>query len=553
MPTPNVTRSTWAWAPTALAMALLGAPAWAQTVPGAGRLLEETRRNNTPALPAAPLPRLIEAPVRPTVTMPEGVKVTVTGFRISGAASFPLEELEALVKPWVGKSLDIAGLNEAAGALTRHYQSKGHMLSYAYLPAQRVADGVIELAVLEGRLEGVQIVSAQDARLRDEVVQAHTESLATPGPLLQSKVERQLLLLNDIPGVTARAAFTPGASTGASDMVVSVAEDEPLVVRGEINNHGTESTGKYRIGVDAELRDLFGWGDNTTMHILASNKGSLISGSLGASVPLGGDGFRLGASLSHLTYELAGSFKQLGAVGSADVLGMQASYPLRRTLDSNLGLKAGFEHRRLSDELQLLGTITQKRNDVADLSAGFDARDDFGGASGGSATLSFGKLEQAGVGTHWRKLGLQIARQQAVAGPFSLYGRLAGQYTGNNLDSSDKFGLGGPGGVRAYSSGQASVDVGSLFSLEARYGHDLLGGGVVASIFYDQGNGRVNRTPLPAVTDNTVKLSGAGLGLSWSGGGIGVNASVAWRGQHGALLDATDSQPRFYFQMLVTP
>ena len=197
MPTPYATRSAWAWAPTALAMALLGAPAWAQTVPGAGRLLEETRRNNTPALPAAPLPRLIEAPVRPTVTMPEGVKVTVTGFRISGAVSFPVEELEALVKPWVGKSLDIAGLNEAAGALTRHYQSKGHMLSYAYRPAQRVADGVIELAVLEGRLEGVQIVSAQDARLRDEVVQAHTESLATPGPLLQSKVERQLVTLLD--------------------------------------------------------------------------------------------------------------------------------------------------------------------------------------------------------------------------------------------------------------------------------------------------------------------------------------------------------------------
>ena len=258
----------------ALITVLLSAPAWAQRaqlpnagqlpntgpVPNAGQLLEETRRANTPVLPTAPLPRLIEPPVRPTVTMPEGVTVLVSDFRISGASSFPPEKLAELVKPWVGKRLDIAGLNEAAGAITRHYQAAGHLLSYAYLPAQRVADGVIELAVLEGRLDGVQVVAAQDVRLRDEVVQAHVESLSTPGPLLQAKVERQLLLLNDIPGVTARAAFTPGASTGTADVVVSVAEEDPLEVRGDIDIHGSVSSGQYRAGISVQLRDAFGWG-----------------------------------------------------------------------------------------------------------------------------------------------------------------------------------------------------------------------------------------------------------------------------------------------------
>ncbi len=549
---PRHTLARQALAPAALAAALLGAPAWAQTPPGAGQLLDETRRSNTPTLPTTALPRLIEAPTRPTISMPEGATVAVTSFRISGAVSYPAELLAELVQPWVGRRLDIAGLNEAAGAITRRYQADGHLLSYAYLPAQRVADGVIELAVLEGRIEGVQIVSAQDARLRDEVVQAHTERLSGPGPVRQAEVERQLLLLNDLPGVTARAAFTPGASTGAADVVVSVAEEEPLELRFDANNHGTRSTGVYRAGIHLQLRDLFGWGDTTTARALVSERGGLVSGSLATLVPVGGDGLKFGLSLSRLKYQLAGEFASLGAEGSADVVGLDGSYPLVRTPAFNLGIKASAEHRRLSDS-QLVRIADRKINDVGELSTSFDWRDGWGGASAGSATASMGRLDQANGGhTVWRKLGYLAARQQALAGPWSLYGRIAGQYTGSNLDSSEKFGLGGPGAVRAYASGEASVDMGTLVSLELRHAQDLLGGGVVLSLFHDQASGRISRS-LPDSGDNRVRLSGSGLGVSWNGGGIGLNASLAWRGSRAATVDEGSGEPRLFLQLSVTP
>jgi hemolysin activation/secretion protein len=244
-----------------LAGAML-APAWAQTPPDAGRLLEETRQPPRPALPSATAPRVVDVPVRPTITLPEGVTVQAGSFRVTGASSYPAELLTGLLQPWVGKRLDINGLNEAAGVLTRHYQSNGHLLTYAYIPAQRVADGVVEIAVLEGKLEGVQIVTAQDVRLRDELVQAHTDRLATdasnPRPVLQAEVERQMLLLNDLPGVTARAAFTPGSTTGGAEMVVSVAEDDPLALQLDLDNHGSRSTGEFRAGIGLQLRDLFG-------------------------------------------------------------------------------------------------------------------------------------------------------------------------------------------------------------------------------------------------------------------------------------------------------
>lgn len=540
---------------SALALASAGVwPVWAQTrPPGAGELLEEMRRPAPPALPSQTPPRLIEAPVRPTINMPDGAAVTVTEFRITGAVSFAPDVLAALVQPWIGKRLDIRGLNEAAGALTRHYQTNGHLLSYAYLPAQRVADGVIELAVLEGKLEGVQIVTAQDVRLRDQVIQAHTDPLIAPGPLLQSDVERKLLLLNDMPGVAARAAFTPGATTGGAEMVVSVAEDDPLEVRTEFSNHGSLSTGQYQAGLQLHFRDLFGWGDSTSARGLLSNRGDLVTGNLSTTVPVGGDGWKLGASLSRLTYQLAGDFRRLGAVGQADSVGADASFPLRRTADSNINLKGGFEISRLRDELQLLGTANARRNDTADIGANFDHRDTIGGVSAGSATATLGFLRLAGTKEEWHRLSVQAARLQNITGPWSVYARLAAQKTGSTLDSSEKLGLAGANGVRAYALGEVSVDQGVLASLELRYALDFLGGNVVGSFFHDYGGGTVNRGIGSNLPGNDPELNGTGFGLSWSSGGLGLNASLAWRGSRVPTTDTNDPRPRLFFQMFYTP
>jgi hemolysin activation/secretion protein len=553
--------------PSLLAAALLlvcAGAAVAQAVPDAGQLLEQTRPPVRPPLPPQLPPKVIDAPVRPTVNMPEGMSVAVSGFRITGAISFTPEELSALVQPWAGKRLDIAGLNEAAGAITRRYQAAGHLLSYAYLPAQRVADGVIEIAVLEGRLAAVQVVTAQDVRLRDEVIQAHTEGISDKPPVLQADIERRLLLLGDIPGVAARAAFTPGSTTGSADMVVSVAEDEPLAISGEFNNHGTRSTGEYRAGVNLQLRDLFGWGDSLTLRALVSNKGGLVSGSLGGSVPVGGSGWRLGASLSRLSYQLSGPFAALGASGSADTAGVDLGYAVLRSTDTNASLKLGYEYKRLLDETQVVGISHPKRDPVFTLSLAFDRRDGWQGLNAGSLSAQAGTLklqdpqaaadDAGGLRTQrsWRKLSGQFARQQAIGGPISAYLRLAGQASGGNLDSSEKFALGGPAAVRAYAPGEAQVDQGGLATLELRYAQDYLGGNLLWSLFTEHAEGLVSRLPL-IEAGNHPRLNGTGIGLQWSGGMLGVNASLAWRGRRVPTAEGGDAQPRIYLQLVVTP
>lgn len=539
---------------TPLLLALVASGALAQTAPDAGQLLQQQRQDNRPLQPPGQPPKLLDAPARPTVDLPEGTAVQVTAFRITGARSYPQAQLEALVKPWVGRTLDLKGLNEAAGALTRLYQSGGHLLSYAYLPAQKVDGGVIEIAVLEGQVDAVQVVTAQEVRLRDEVVQAHAEALTKAQPVLQADVERKLLLLNDMPGVVARAAFTPGAITGTADVVVSIAEDEPLALRVEADNHGSRSSGEYRAGLQMQLRDISGYGDSTTLRATVSNGGGLVSGSIATQLPLGGDGFRVGASLSRLTYSLAGDFGALGASGVANTFGLDAAWPWLRSPAANLWLRAGVDYKRLRDEVILVGQDNERSNRLLTLGTSGDLRDGLlgGGANVVSATLAFGELRDGAADrSDFKKAQLQLAREQALFGPFSAYARVLAQYTGSSLDSSEKLGLAGPGGVRAYAPGEASVDLGRLWSVELRYGLAQLGGQVTVSLFHDAASGIVRRGGSP--TGNDVRLRGTGLGLQWTGGDYGVSASMAWRGGREPQAEGGDPKPRVYLQLFATP
>lgn len=260
--------------------------------------------------------------------------------------------------------------------------------------------GIVEIAVLEGQIAAVQVVTAQEVRLRDAVVQAHTAGLTQAQPVLQPEVERQLLLLNDIPGVVARGTLTPGASTGTADVVVSVAEDEPLALRVQADNHGSRSSGEYRAGLQMQLRDLSGWGDATTLQATVSNGGGLVSGSIGTRVPVGGDGWHVGASLSRLTYDLSGDFAALGATGVATTASLSLEWPMVRRMQANLWLEAAMDYKRLNDEVRLIGQENQRASRLGQLSARGDLQDGLfgGGASVASAALWVGELRAGDAG-----------------------------------------------------------------------------------------------------------------------------------------------------------
>ena len=122
-----------------------------------------------------------------------------------------------------------------------------------------------------------------------------------------------------------------------------------------------------------------------------------------------------------------------------------------------------------------------------------------------------------------------VSRLQAVTDRVSVYAQLSGQLASKNLDSSEKFFLGGSRRVRAYPENEAGGSQGVLASLEVR---TQLPRNLNATAFFDYGSVRVNKDNdiIGAVTDNHLTLKGGGVALGWTADfGLNVRATLARR------------------------
>ena len=482
---------------------------------------------------------------------PGGVKVKARSFKISGNTIFPESTLAALLTPYIGQDLDLAGLDQAAGVISQYYRSKGYFVARAYLPAQEVASGNLEIAVIEGRLGAIKFKRSGTTRLTDARAESLLANAAPAGaPIREQNIERGLMLLNDLPGIEVKSTLIPGATPGTSDLVVETTEGSLLGGSIDGDNFGNKYTGTARVGATVNLNDPLGIGDQLVVRVLTTGVG-LKHGRVAYSAPVGDMGTKLGVALSRLDYRLGKDFAALNAIGKSSIVSLFAVQPVIRSRNNNLYATATYDSKRLTDD-QLGANVTNKKIGVFGLGLSGDMRDGLGGGglTAGSLSLARGSIDLAGnanfaandaltartAGTY-SKINYNASRLQRIDDVWSVYANFTGQSANKNLDSSEKFVLGGMG-VRAYPQGEASGDSGSLFNLEARYnipGFEF--GNLQVVGFYDYGSIKLHRTTwtgwqpvgLPNFP-NSYSLSGAGFGLNiYKENNYSLRSSVAWK------------------------
>lgn len=530
---------------SALILIAVACPTVAQIAPDAGQVLRETAPTTSSA-PAANVPPAATG-IQPTdpargaaaqaSAQPEAA-IAISSVRITGSTVFTEDQLLALVPDLAGTSKTLSQLQQAVARISRHYRAAGYLVARAYLPPQKLEDGALTIAVLEGQLSGVKV--ANSSRLTNEKVEAFLAQIPRDTPPQSDSVNRAVLLLGDVPGVAAvNARLSAGAQGGQTVLNVDAGAAPLAQGRLEADNFGGLYTGRYRLGGSLNLNSALGWGERLSARLLASN-GDLVSGRLANQLPLGSNGLSASAALSRTTYELGDVFKALEAGGRSDTVELSLRYPLLRTTVSNLYASLQAEQRDLRDEVRSTATVIDKSAKAYNLSLHGDWRDNLGG--GGvtlaSLTVTSGKLNidsthaaeldaaAAKTAGNYSKWGWSVERQQALARNVTLSVSARGQNASKNLDSSEKFSLGGHSGVRAYSSGEASGDEGWLSSVELRYG---FAEGWSASVFHDAGMVKVNDRPYLS-TPNTLRRSGTGLGLQGSKGALDWQLTLAWRG-----------------------
>jgi hemolysin activation/secretion protein len=185
----------------------------------------------------------------------------------------------------------------------------------------------------------------------------------------------------------------------------------------------------------------------------------------------------------------------------------------------------------------------------------FDRRDELGigGITFGALTWTPGRLrlnpELAAADVNstrggFSKINLDLTRVQALSSSWSASARLLGQWAGQNLDSSEKMALGGPGAVRAYPSGEGNGDEAWVTQLELR----RAGGALSPYAFIDMGRVRAVASPAAGQDNADRKLAGAGAGARYQAGRWSFDAALAWRTRGGKPESdgGRDERPRLW-------
>ncbi len=499
------------------------------------RQLPQPRTGTAPALQPAPAAAPVQA---------GGQQVLLRRVVVTGNSRIGSDALLAAIGPVEGKSFDFAGLAALAGRVTAYYQQAGYPFARAYLPQQDLSSGELRVEVLEGRYGKV---AAHGEPAFTTGAQGFLSALPHGDIIESGRLERVTLLLDDQPGVRTVPLVRPGEEVGTGDLLVEVQRDHRYRGEAGLDNYGTRATGRMRAHASVDVDSPFMLGDQIAAQALYTEEGMWF-GSLAYSAPLGYRGLRGRASYTHSYYDLAGSFAALGARGTADVASLGLSYPIVRSQVRNLTLSASVDHKRLHDRQDATLTDTQKSSTVVPVTLSFDVRDQFlhAGITFGALSWTRGKLGMNGdtqavdaasarSAGSFNRFNLDLARIQSLNERVDVYARVSAQWTGHNLDSSEKLGLGGVNGVRAYPNGEGYGDMGWVAQTEVRYAV----GAVVPYLFYDAGRVTLNKSPWTTL-DNHRSLGGGGIGLRYARDAWTAGVTVAWR-SHGGASQTDDS------------
>ena len=546
-----------------VAALLLALPLFAYAagpIPGAGTLLQQAQ----PQPPVVPSSNETGLSIQQSgsAALPASKPFSVKQIRIVGNTLFSTDELHNLVKDAEGKDLTLPQLDELAARISEYYHQHGYSLTRALIPAQTISGGVLEIQVLEARYGKISFNN--NSKVVDGLLHDSLSALHSGDDVEQGRLDHDLLLLSDIPGVGTTAILKPGEEVGTSDLQIDARQEASVAGNLSADNYGNRTTGRERASGVLEIIDPAHHGDVLTFSGLTSGK-DMNYGQLSYDTMLSGSGTHLGGSYSYLHYTLGSYLSNIDGHGTAAVGSLWLKQTLARGRNFNLYGQMQFDNKQLEDDIDASGIYNKRHLNNLTTSVTGDGRDAFlaGGVNAWSASITTGKLKFDNVAAQlsdassaktdggFSKFNVQFTRLQQLNETNSLHLSLSAQLASNNLDSVEKMIAGGPTSVRAYDMSVLSGDIGYLGTVE--FHHDLNTrqyGQFQAIAFVDSEYLQLNKAPWIADT-NDATLTGAGFGLNWTGNAQwDMKAYVAKPvGALPSLLSEDGKRARFWIQL----
>ena len=405
------------------------------------------------------------------------------GLKIEGNSVYKENELSPIYKDSIGETITLADLYRIANQMTLKYRNDGYILTQVVVPPQTIDGGTPRLQIVEGFIDKVTVQADNQGENETALVRNYADQIRSGKALNVRQMERQLLLINDLPGVTARAVISPSAVTpGAADMLIIVSRDpfEGLV---SADNLGSRYLGQWSVNGVATANSLFGNNEELTAQAAyAPGTGyELLYGGVSYEQPIGIYGTRVGGLASVTETDPGFDLSQFDVRGHATLFSLYARHPFIRTRNENLAGTLTFDVRDARSSNNVEDT---RKDHIRALRAAmkYDFLDTLLGVAVNSVNLEiskglgiFGASDEGDFTSRpdgdpeFTKAELELQRLQRITNSVNLLLAGRGQLASNALLSSEEFGVGSVASGRGYDPSEITGDEGIAGTAELQW------------------------------------------------------------------------------------
>ena len=480
-----------------------------------------------------------EAPTRPKSTVvpvkPDTLKPIFPGgldelefdlkrLVIKGVTVYRKRQLLPLYRNFINKKVTLAHIYRIAHAITRKYRNDGYILSQAVVPPQKIQNGVVRIQVLEGYIHRVKIKG--EVRGPRNLLNAYRKRILASRPLRAKDLERYLLLIEDLPGVSVKSVLEPSQKISGTSKLTVILENKPYDASLGMDNRGSKFNGPIQIFAGAGANSPFRIYDRLgILGVIAEDPDELLFVNAYYDLPLSKEGTRLSITGAISQSKPGSSLKQFNVEGDSRNFSFRFSHPYIRSRGENLKGHFGFSYK--DSETDILGTRdSEDRLRILDIGVSYDYADRFRGVNLVSFQLDQGlnfldatesgspNLSRASGKSDFTKLSGHLVRLQQLAPSWMLLGAASWQYSLDKLLAVEEFGVGGPRFGRAYDSSEITGDHGFAFKLELqkafRFRNKFLKS-LQGYVFYDFGSVWNKVATASGETQNDISSAGIGV------------------------------------------
>lgn len=432
-----------------------------------GQIGQTLYRSGAPTSAPAAITQLHKATEKPSIEAAAAAKITfvLNGIHFKGNHVFSSAELLKIFTPYLHKKITVAKLIELVEAATQKYQKAGYFLSKALLPQQEIHDGIVTVQIVEGFISNVDIQGIKGQNKTYLLKYAH--EIESIRPIKLDKLERYLLLINDNPGIQAKAVLAPDPKVPLGSKMTLVSQFTPVQATISRDNYQTRFLGPLETSIYGSFNSMIIPGGSLYGRALAADPYTKLQYyEARHSQFLGTDGWLLTLDGYYTRTNPQFVLAPLHNIGYSADGNAALLYPIIRSRARNLRVQGQFDyinsHATILEQPLYYDRIRDlvlssvyddtlwKGQDVISvaLNKGFNIW---------GATAA-GPHSRLGSTPNYLKLNGTVSRLQNLTSHFDLYAMVTGQWTNHTLFATEVFTFGGPYLGRGYDMSQFTSD-----------------------------------------------------------------------------------------------